>query len=71
MLFSAFDAADWTTLDMVFAQGEGISCKVDIASSTCWPFTKSIIGLSLLQDAPICLAVAFTSGILSYPASPF
>ena len=73
ILFSAFDAADATTLATVLAQGEGNRLRLFKASSTRWPLTRSKMGLSLFCEAPSCLANALTGGNLlpHHPAGPF
>ncbi len=62
MLFSALEAADWTTLATVLAQGDVSRLNVFRASSTCRPRTKSSIGFNRFWDALIFFATARTGG---------
>ena len=73
ILFSALDAADWTTLATVLAQGDVSRLNVFRASSTGRPRTKSIMGFNRFGDALIFLATARTGGnsLPHWPARAF
>jgi hypothetical protein len=61
-LFSAFAAAERTTLATTLAHGDWRRFRVSMALLTGMPLTKSMMGFSLLGDAPTPLAVALASG---------